>query len=195
MSQVSTEVIKDLRAKTGVSIMQCKKALEEAGGDPEKARIILQKKSKETASKKAERTLGSGVVQAYIHNTRSLGAMVELACETDFVANNEEFQALAYDIAMHIAAENPQYLKKEDIPEADWQQAKETFAGELTNTPQEKHEQILQGKLNSYFQGFVLLEQPFIKNQEVTIGNLIEQAVQKFGENTSVTRFTRFSIN
>ncbi|MEX1087253.1 MAG: elongation factor Ts, partial [Candidatus Paceibacterota bacterium] len=107
MSDIKTEDVKALRIETGVSIMQCKKALEEAEGDAEKAKVILQRKSKEAAAKKSERELAAGVVQAYIHNTNTVGAIVELSCETDFVANNEEFKQLAYDIAMHITAENP----------------------------------------------------------------------------------------
>ncbi|MEX1027144.1 MAG: elongation factor Ts [Candidatus Paceibacterota bacterium] len=194
MSDIKTEDVKALREQTGVSIMQCKKALEEAGGDAEKAITILQKKSKETAAKKADRALGAGVVQAYIHNTNTVGAMVELSCETDFVANNEEFKQLAYDIAMHITAENPQYVRKDEIAEEDRVKIEEVLKPELEGTPEEKHDQIMQGKLDAHFRGSVLMEQPFVKDPEQTIANLIESAIQKFGENIDVTRFTRFSI-
>lgn len=180
---------------TGVSVMECKKALEEAQGDKEKAIIILRKKSKAVAEKKATRELKSGTVAAYIHNTGMVGALVELACETDFVARNEEFKRLAYDIAMHITALNPEYLKKEDIPESARTKATEVFSEEVAGKPKEIQEKILAGKLDSYFNEKVLLGQAFIKNPEVTIQNLVEEAVQKFGEKTEIVRFTRFSIN
>lgn len=191
---ITTEDVKKLRDQTGVSIMQCKKALEEAEGDMEQAKVIIQRQSKEAADKKAERELGSGTVQAYIHSNNTVGAMVELSCETDFVAKNEEFRQLAYDIAMHIAASNPRYIKKDEIPEEDREQAKQAIEAELEGTPEDKRQQIMEGKLDAYFTDFVLVDQPFVKDPERTIGNLLEETVQKFGENTDVTRFARFSI-
>jgi len=193
--EVTTEQIKALREETGVSVMQCKKALEEAGGDAEKARIILQKKSKEVAGKKADRTLGAGVIQAYIHSNKAVGAMVELSCETDFVAKNEEFVQLAYDIAMHVAASNPLFLKKEDVSEEDLTKAKEVFAKEVdASKPEDIQEKILEGKLDSHFAEKTLLEQPFIKNPDKKIKDLVDEAVQKFGERTEVSRFCLFSM-
>lgn len=192
---ITTEQIKDLRDVTGVSVMQCKKALEEAGGDIEKAKIILRKISKQSAEKKAERTLGAGAVASYIHGNGSVGAMVELLCETDFVARNEDFKALARDIAMHITASAPEYLKMEDIKEEDKNRAIELFEKDLDQSkPQEIRDKIMEGKLTSYFGEKVLLGQAFIKNPEVTIGTLIDQANQKFGERTEIGRFVRFSI-
>ena len=191
---ITTDLIKSLRDKTGVSVMQCKKALEEAKGDFEKAVIILLNKSKEASLKKGDRTLGAGVVEAYIHSNKSVGAMVELMCETDFVSNNEEFKKIAYDIAMHITASNPEFLKKEDIKETDLEKAKEVFIDEIKDKPVDLQEKILQGKLDAYFNEKILLEQQFIKNPELKIKNLVEQAVQKFGEKTEITRFIRFSI-
>jgi elongation factor Ts len=192
--EITTEQIKELRDSTGVSVMQCKKALEEANGDLEKAKIILHKISKQSADKKADRTLGAGVVSAYIHNNGTIGAMVELLCETDFVARNDDFKALARDIAMHIAASAPQYLKMEDVKEEDKQKAKELFEKEGEGKPKEIRDKIIEGKLSSYFSEKVLLEQAFIKNPELKIGSLVEQAVQKFGERTEIGRFQRFSI-
>jgi elongation factor Ts len=192
---ITTEQIKELRDATGVSVMQCKKALEEAGGDPEKAKIILRKISKQTADKKVGRTLGSGVVASYIHVNGSVGAMVELLCETDFVANNEDFKALAREIAMHITALAPEYLKMEDIKEEDKVKAREFFEKELAGKPKEIHDKIMEGKLSSYFGEKVLLEQAFIKSPEVNIRTLVEQANQKFGERTEIGRFVRFSVN
>ena len=194
MSNITTEQIKELRSKTGISIGQCKNALEEAGGDMEKAIIILSKKGGDIAAKKAGRELKSGIVISYIHNGGKVGAMVELLCETDFVAKNEEFQKIAYDIAMQIAATNPTYLKKEDITEDDKKKAIEVFEEEVKDKPEEMKEKILEGKLNSYFKEKILLEQSFIKNPETTIKGLVEGAIHKFGEKTEVGRFTRFEI-
>jgi elongation factor Ts len=192
---ITTEQIKELRESTGVSVMQCKKALEESGGDMEKAKIVLHKISKLSADKKADRTLGAGAVVSYIHNNGSVGAMVELLCETDFVARNDDFKALGRDLAMHIAALAPEYLKMEDIKEEDKVKARELFEKDIAeNKPKEIRDKIIEGKLSSYFGEKVLLEQAFIKNPEVKIQSLIEQATQKFGERTEIGRFTRFSI-
>jgi elongation factor Ts len=193
---IEMEQIKALRDETGVSVMQCKKALEDAGGDIEKARMMLRKKSGEIAAKKSDRALGSGVVAAYIHGHGSVGAMVELACETDFVAKNEEFKQLAYEIAMHIAAINPKYRTEGDITEQDREKAKEFFAEEVAkmDKPEAIKEKALQGKLDTYFGEQVLLAQPFIKNPDMLIGDLVKGAVQKFGENVELTRFVRFAV-
>lgn len=191
---ITTEQIKGLRDQTGISVMQCKKALEEAGGDTEKALVILRKKSGELASKKGDRTFGAGTIQAYIHANGTVGAIVELNCETDFVANNEEFKSLARDIAMHITATNPKFLSKEDITDAVKETAKSVFEAEVKSKPEPMKSQILEGKLNAYFSEMVLLNQPFIKNPEMTIQALIDSAVQKFGEKTAVARFTRFKV-
>ena len=164
MTEITTELVKELRDKTGVSVMQCKKALEETGGDMEKATELLLSKSAEQAAKKADRTLGAGAIASYIHSTGTVGVMVELLCETDFVAKNDEFKALARDIAMHVSALDPKFLKAEDVG-ADAE-------------PES-----------------VLLNQPFIKNPEVTITNLVQQATQKFGEKIEVSRFVRYSVS
>ncbi len=189
-----TDLIKDLRETTGVSVMACKKAIEEAGGDREKALVILKKKGAEAAAKKGDRTLAAGAIQAYIHSTGNVGVMVELACETDFVAKNEEFKNLARDIAMHIAAAKPEFLKREDITEADRKMAESVFEKEVEGKPEAMKAKILEGKLSAYFGERVLLEQPFIKNPELTIAGLISSAVQKFGEKTELVRFVRYNI-
>ena len=191
---ITTEVIKQLRDATGVSIMQCKKALEEVGGDVEKAKVILQKYSKAAADKKSERTLKAGSIASYIHQGGKVGVLVELMCETDFVAKNEEFQVLARDIAMHIAALSPEFLKKDDIQESDMIKAKEVFAEEVEGKPADLKDKILQGKLNAYFDEKTLLEQSFIKNPDKKISHLLDEAIQKFGEKVEVTRFIRYSI-
>ncbi len=192
--EITTEQIKALRDKTGISVMQCKKALEESQGDVEKALVILRKKGAEIAAKKSDRTLGAGSVAAYIHANGAIGAMVELVSETDFVSNHAEFKALAYDIAMHISASNPQFLRKEDIGDEAKAKATEVFKAEVEGKPENLKEQILQGKLDSYFKDSVLLEQNFIKNPDLTIGQLIENAIQKFGEKIEVSRYVRMSV-
>jgi len=195
MADITTETIKQLRDKTGVSIMQCKKALEESGGDMEKAIMVLQKKSAESATKKADRTLGAGVVESYIHNTHTVGVLVELLCETDFVAKNEEFRTLARDIAMHACATNPQFVKKEDIDEHAMSLATEMLTKELEGKPEDMKAKILEGKLSAYWSERVLLDQPFIKNPDVTVRNLIESGTQKFGEKIELSRFVRYSVS
>lgn len=174
--------------------MQCKKALEEAGGDTAKALVILRKKSGELAAKKSDRTFGAGIVQAYVHSTGRVATIIELVCETDFVSGNEEFKVLAKDIAMHITASNPKFLNKDEITEDAKNVAKEVFMKEVEGKPKEMQEKILEGKLATYFGEMVLLNQPFIKNPEVTIEALIAAAVQKFGEKIAVARFTRFAV-
>jgi elongation factor Ts len=195
---ITTEQIKELRDSTGISVMQCKKALEEALGDMEKAIVILRKKSGEIASKKGDRTFKAGVVQAYVHSTGRVATVVELLCETDFVSGNEEFKALARDIAMHITASNPKFLNKEDITEEARNTAKEVFMKEIADSskkiPKDMQDKILQGKIDTYFSEMVLMNQPFIKNPEITIEGLITAAVQKFGEKMAVGRFSRVAV-
>lgn len=193
MSTISMEQVKALRDRTGISVMQCRKALEEAGGDEEKALILLRKKGAETAAKKADRELGAGVVAAYIHSNGAIGAMVQLASETDFVSNNAEFKTLAYDIAMQVSATNPEFVKMDDISAEAKEKAKETFASEVEGKPEELKAKILQGKIDAYFKDKVLLDQPFIKNPDLTIGQLIENAIQKFGEKIEVAKFVRLT--
>jgi elongation factor Ts len=193
--EITTELVKQLRDKTGISVMQCKKALEEVGGDIEKAVVLLQKKSAGAAGKKSDRTLAAGVVSSYVHSTGNVGTMVELLCETDFVAKNEEFKALARDIAMHATATNPQFLKREDIDEHANTLATEMFQKEVEDKPEAMKAKILEGKLAAYWSERVLLDQAFIKNPELTILSLIESAIQKFGERIEVGRFVRYSIS
>ena len=191
---ITTDLIKELRDTTGVSIMQCKKALEEAGGDIEKAKVILRKISATIAGKKADRTLGAGTVSAYTHAGGSVVGVVVLACETDFVSRNPEFVKLAYDIAMHVAAMAPQFKVKDDVKEEDVKAAREVFEKEAANVPEDKRQKAIDGKLDSYLKDKVLLEQPFVKDGTLTVRQLIESAVQKFGEKIEVVRFERLSV-
>jgi elongation factor Ts len=192
--EITSAQLKQLRDKTGISVMQCKRALEEAEGDMEKAIIILKKKRSEAADKKSDRELGAGAVGSYVHNTNEVAAMVLLACETDFVSKNEEFIALAKDIAMHVAATNPTYITKAELPENALEKAKEVFAPELEGRPEEMKEKIMEGKLASYFKDQILMEQDFIKNPDTTIGEMVTGAVQKFGENVSIAQISRVSV-
>jgi len=190
---ISTEQVKELRENTGVSIMQCRKALEEAEGDMEKAVILLKKRGAEAVAKKSDRTLGAGVVSSYVHN-KEVGAMVELRSETDFVAKNEEFVNLAYLIAQQVAATNPTFIRVEEIDDASKAKAREAFLPELKGKPEAMHEKILEGKLSSYFKDQVLLEQDYIRDPATTIKGLIEGAVQKFGERVEISKISRFSV-
>jgi len=212
--KITTEEIKKLREQTGVSVMQCKKALEEAGGNMEKAEILLSKASKKFASKKAGRELKSGIVRTYIHSNNQIGTLVELLCETDFVAKNEEFISLADNIAMHITAMSPEYLNKEEITEDDRKKVADTFKEEIDamDKPEDIKKKALEGKVEGYFaektllnQAFIknpegyfaektLLNQAFIKNPETTIEQMIEEAIQKIGEKIEIGRFVRFEI-
>lgn len=191
--EVTTELIKSLRDETGVSVMQCKKALEEAGGDMEKAKIILRKQSSAIASKKSSRALGAGIASAYTHAGGSVVGAVVLACETDFVAKNEEFAKLAYDIAMHVAAMNPQFKSREDVREEDIQTAREVFEKEAANLPEKSRGKAVEGKVESYVKERVLLDQPYVKDPSITVRELINSAVQKFGEKVELVRFERLT--
>lgn len=176
--------------------MQCKKALEETGGDKEKALLILRKKSAGIAEKKGDRELGAGVVDAYIHSNKTVGTLIELSCETDFVARNDEFIALARDIAMHITATNPAYIEESEITEEVRAKVIEMFKKEVEESgkPADIQEKMMEGKLTTYFAERTLLGQAFIKNPDITIKELIDGGVQKFGEKIAVSRFSRFSV-
>ncbi len=189
---ISMDTLKSLREKTGLSVMQCKKALEEADGDVAQAEVILRKRSGSAAEKKGDRELGAGAVASYIHGGE-IGAMVLLSCETDFVARNEEFPALAREIAMQVAATNPAYLRDSDIDETARTAAMNVFTEEVKDKPAEMQEKILDGKMQSYFKDQVLMNQPFIKDDSKTVQQLVDEASQKFGERVEVTRFVRFS--
>ncbi len=192
--EITSANIKELRDKTGISVMQCKKALEEADGDMDKAVIILKKKRSEAADKKSDRELGAGAIGSYLHNTNEVAALVFLGCETDFVSKNEEFVALARDIAMQVAANNPAFISKDQVPEEILKKAEEVFGAEVLGKPAEMQAKILEGKMASYFKEQILLEQPFIKNPETTIKEMINGAVQKFGENVSIVKISRLSV-
>lgn len=191
--ETTSEALKQLREATGISVMQCKKALDEADGDMEKALVILRKKGGEAAAKKSDRELGAGAIGSYVHSTYEVAAMVVLSSETDFVAKNQEFIALAKDIAMQVAATNPKALTRAEIPEHDVAKAREVFEAEAKDKPADMREKIVEGKLNAYFKEQILLDQSFIKDPERTVNDLLNDAIQKFGEKIVIRSFTRVS--
>ncbi len=196
MAEVTLDLIKKLREKTAAGFMDCKKALEEAGGDLEKAVDILRQKGLAVAAKRAGKATKEGVVAAYIHATKKLGAMVEVNCETDFVARTEEFQKSAYDLAMHIAATNPVCVAREDMPEEIINREKEIYIAQARESgkPENVIEKIVQGKLEKFFKESVLLEQPFVKNPDLTIQDLLNELMTKTGERIQIRRFTRYQV-
>ncbi|HEY0948538.1 MAG TPA: elongation factor Ts [Candidatus Paceibacterota bacterium] len=189
---ISLDTVKVLRDKTGVSIMQCRKALEEAEGDMDKAEVILKKRSGAAADKKADRELGAGAIGTYVHDG-VVGAMVLLSSETDFVSKNEEFGDLARAIAMHVAATNPVFLSSDEISEDKKAAAMSIFQEEVKDKPAEMQEKILEGKMASYFKDQVLLEQSYIRDDSKTVRDLLNEASQKFGERVEISKFARFS--
>jgi len=190
---ITSEMVKALRDQTGVSVMQCKAALEEAGGDLKKAILVLSKRGGSIAAKKSDRALGAGAVSAYVHANKEIASMVLLRSETDFVAKNEEFVNLAKEVALQVAASNPQYVRREEIPAEKLEEIKGLFAKEVAGKPDNLKETILSGKVDAYLKEVVLMEQEYIKDPEKTIRALIEAAVQKFGERIEVEKFVRFS--
>lgn len=190
--EISIETVKALRDKTGVSVAQCKKALEEAGGDIDKAEVMLRKKSGAAADKKADRALAAGYIGSYVHDG-AIGAMVLLSSETDFVAKNPEFGTLAREIAMQVAATNPTYVNDTEIADDAKQAAIAVFEKEVEGKPEEMKAKILEGKLASYFRDSVLMNQPYIKDEGKTVRDLVTEASQKFGERVEVSKFARFS--
>ncbi|MEK7080077.1 MAG: elongation factor Ts [Patescibacteria group bacterium] len=190
--EISIDIVKELRERTGLSIMQCKKALEETEGDIEKAEVVLKKRSGAAAEKKSDRELGAGAVASYVHDG-TIGAMVLLSCETDFVARNPEFPALAREIALQISATNPTYLSDEDIKPEARAAAEAIFREEVKDKPADMQEKIFDGKMASYFKDQVLLNQSYIKDESKTIRDLVTEASQKFGERVEITKFARFS--
>jgi elongation factor Ts len=193
---ISIEDIKKLREVTQISLAECKNALIEADGDFEKAIEILRKKGAIKARQKEARAVSAGIIEAYVHPGGRVGVLLELRCETDFVARNEQFKILAHDIAMQIAAMNPIWVKAEDIPPEVLQKEREIWEESLglSGKPENIREKIIEGKKQSYYKEVCLLNQPFIKDESITIKELIDNAISKIGENIQVIRFARFEI-
>ncbi|HCE01959.1 MAG TPA: translation elongation factor Ts [Acidobacteria bacterium] len=193
---ISAAQVKELREKTGVGFMDCKSALAEVDGDLEKAIDILRTRGQARAAKRSGRSTGQGVVGSYIHTGGQVGVLVEVGCESDFVARTDEFQALVREIAMHIAAASPAYGTRAEVPEADVEREKSIFRAQFkdSNKPPVVVDKIVEGKLNSYYQQIVLLDQPSIRDPKTSIGDLVTEAIAKMGENITITRFERFKI-
>lgn len=188
------EAVKNLRFKTSAGMMECKEALKEANGDIDKAVEILRKKGIAKASKKASRTAEEGIIESYIHLRNRIGVMLELNCETDFVARNTEFVKLAKELAMQIAAVNPLYVSKENVPKEAIEKEKEIFASQITGKPQNIIAKIVEGQLEKYFSDVCLMEQAYIKDPNIKIKDLITQLIAKVGENIVVKRFVRYEL-
>jgi elongation factor Ts len=196
MAEITAAMVKELREKSGAPMMDCKKALTEANGDLEGAFVVLRKRGMATAAKKATRTTSEGVVTSYIHAGGKIGVLLEVNCESDFVARTAEFLGLVHDIAMHIAAVDPRYIRKEDVTPADLEREKDVYLAKAiaSGKPQNIAEKMVAGMMGKFYEEVCLLEQPFIKEQGVTISQLIATVIGKLGENISVRRFARFKV-
>jgi len=193
---ITADQVKQLREKTGAGMMECKAALAEANGDMEEAVTILRKRGLAQAAKRAGRATAQGLISSYIHLGGKIGVLVEVNCETDFVARTEDFQSLVKEVAMHIAAADPKWVRSEDVPAEAIDKEKAIYRAQMENTGKPAHvlDKIIEGKLGSFYSQFVLLEQPSIRDGNVTIGQLITQATAKTGENIQVKRFVRFRV-
>lgn len=194
--EISATLVKQLREATGAGVLECRKALEQTGGDMDKAAAFLREKGMAKAAKKAERVAHEGRVELYAHPGNRVGVMLELNCETDFVARNEDFKTLAHDLALHIAFASPRYLRPEDIPADVLEAQKAAFRAEAlaTGKPEAVVDKIVHGKLEKFYDDTCLLRQPFVRDDKVKIGDLITQLVATIGENIVVRRFTRFEL-
>ena len=188
------DAIKKLREKTNAGVVDCKKALRDAGGDVDKAVEILRKQGISMASKKAGRTAKEGRIESYIHLGGKIGVLVEVDCETDFVARNDDFKTLVKDVAMQIAASNPLYIKKEDVPPEAIRRETDIIKAQMTLKPQSAVEKIVEGKLAKFYEEVCLLEQPFIKDTTLKIGDVLTSMIAKIGENIIVRRFARYQV-
>jgi elongation factor Ts len=196
MANISAAQVKELRDKTGAPMMDCKHALTEAKGNLEDAVVLLRKKGVSVAAKKATRVTSEGSVSSYIHAGGKIGVLVEVNCESDFVARTDDFKELVHDIAMHITASDPRYVRKEDVTASDFAREKEIYLAQAiaSGKPANIAEKMVAGKMEKFYEEVCLLEQPFIKDQTITIAQLIAAKIGKLGENISVRRFARFKV-
>ncbi|MEW5953544.1 MAG: translation elongation factor Ts [Bacillota bacterium] len=196
MAEITAGLVKELRERTGAGMMDCKKALAETGGDIEKAVDFLREKGLAAAAKKAGRVTAEGLVDSYIHGVGRIGVLVEVNCETDFVAKTDEFRSLVRDIAMQIAASKPEYVRREDVPEEVIAREKAVLSAQAANEgkPANIIEKMVVGRLEKFYKEACLLEQPYIKDPDQTVGQLLTEKISKIGENISVRRFTRYEL-
>jgi elongation factor Ts len=198
MAQITAGMVKDLRDRTGAGMMECKQALAEAGGDPEQAVDLLRKRGQAQAAKKGGRATSEGAIGAYIHAGGKIGVLVEVACETDFVAKTDEFQAFVRDLAMHVAgaSPNPRYVSRDDVPEDAIAKEREIFAAQAAESgkPPAVIDKIVAGRVAKYLAEVSLLDQPFVKDPDLTVGEVLARQIAQMGENMTVRRFVRFQM-
>jgi elongation factor Ts len=194
MAEITASMVAELRAKTGGGLMDCKKALTEAGGDFEEAVTLLKKRGMATAAKKSGREASEGLIESYIHLGGKVGVLLELRCESDFVAKNEHFKSLARDICMHIAAAAPVCVSREDVPADLLEKEKEVARAQAEGKPAQAIEKIVEGKINKWLSTVSLLDQPFVKNADQTIQDLLTEQIAKIGENIKIARFARYQL-
>ena len=192
--EINPQIVKQLREKTNAGMMDCKRALAEAGGDLEKAETLLRQKGIAGASKKSSRATKEGIVASYIHQQGKVGVLVEVNCETDFVAKNEGFRAFVKDITLHIAAAQPLYVTRDEVPAEIIEKEKEVYAGQVKGKPENVIAKIVEGKLDKFYSTVCLLEQGFIKDPDLTIKELVASKIAEIGENIVIRRFTRYSV-
>lgn len=196
MAEITAALVKELRERTGAGMMDCKKALAATEGDMDKAIDFLREKGLTAAAKKAGRIAAEGLVESYIHGGGRIGVLVEVNCETDFVAKTDAFKSLVKDIAMHIAAANPSYLRREEVPAAELEHEKMVLSEQARNEgkPEKIIEKMVTGRIEKYYKEVCLLEQPFVKDPDKTISDLITESIAKIGENIAIRRFTRYQL-
>lgn len=196
MADITAQLVKQLRERTGAGMMECKKALVEANGDLAEGEIVLRKRGIASASKKASRVTRQGVIGTYIHPGAQLGVMVEVNCESDFVARTDDFQELVHDIAMQIAAADPQFVRKEEVTEEALAKERDIYRARAANEgkPEKMLDKIVEGRMAKYYEEICLYEQPFVKENTITIGQMIATKIAKVGENIGVARFVRFKV-
>lgn len=191
---ITASMVNDLRAQTGAAMMDCKRALVETNGNVEEAITILRKKGAASAAKRADRSAKEGTIYSYIHTGGKVGVLIEVNCETDFVGRNDDFKAIVHDFALHIAAANPSYVTREEVPEAALATEREIAAAQVAGKPPAAVQKIVEGKLEKYYATVCLLDQPFVKNPEKTIKEVLTEAIAKTGENIVVRRFVRYQL-
>ena len=194
MAEITAQAVNEFRKKTGLGLMECKKLLQEADGDPKKAETLAKERGLKQAELRAGRAAKAGRIEVYIHHDAKSGVLVELNCETDFVARNEEFKQLAKDLALHIMAANPAYVKREDVPEEAVAEQKRIFMSQVADKPVNIQEKIAQGKIDAWFGESVLLDQKFVKDETKTVRDVILAVNSRTGENISVARYARFVV-
>lgn len=194
MSVISAGMVAELREKTGAGLLDCKKALSEAQGSMDQAETILRKRGVASAAKKAGRSTSDGLIESYIHVGGKVGVLVEINCETDFVAKTDEFKTFCRDVCLQIAAANPSYVRREDVPEADLAKERDIAAAQVQGKPPAAVQKIVEGKLEKYYSQVCLLDQPFVKAPEKMIKDILSEKVGKLGENIVIRRFTRYQL-